>query len=761
MSTRQHDVLHFFASFERGGAETRTLEALSTLGELARDHRVVALANPAGPMREEFESLGARTSFRPLKAASGVWRLFHDLRKARVAHSHLGAVSAPVLILATLARVPVRVAHYRSDSTVATDSWRRRVLARTANCTVRWLATDIIGVSPSALTHGYSASWPNDPRCRVMLSGIPVPPLPEAVPDVHLRQELDIPEDHPVVVHVGRDTPDKNRGRALEIMAAVDSAHCPAHLVFVGRDDSAELDRLRERASSLGLTGRVHWVGQRTDVNRLLAGADVLLMTSRREGMPGVLLEALAVGLPAVASDVPGAVLISRALEDDVVCLSLGSNDITWADAVRSQLGRVGGPEIRRERRDRLANSTFELSRCVGSFRSLWHPSSAQPSEPAKARVVHLFSRLDTGGAEIRTLELIEWLAQGEAVHDQVVLQSGGIGTLTDRYERAGARVVSRRFRTPGFWSAAWQNLRDPRTVALHLHVKRGLSKPALLLPLAKWGGVPVRIVHFRSDGTHTVDRRLGRTFEMFYRVLIDRLATDIVGVSPAALQLGWREDWPSDPRCRVLLSGVRLDRFDEAGDVEGLRRELGAAAGDLVLVHVGRDAPLKNRARAIEILSALTARDIGAVLAFVGRDDEAKHDGHRTLAEAHGIGSRVTFLGNRDDVPAILATADALLMTSTQEGMPGVLLEALGAGTVAVVSDLPGTRYVADRLPGVTLCSLADADDVWVEALVKSQVSRPTKDELKAALVMSGFDTRRAATAFVDLWEGRTSPPG
>jgi glycosyltransferase involved in cell wall biosynthesis len=101
--------------------------------------------------------------------------------------------------------------------------------------------------------------------------------------------------------------------------------------------------------------------------------------------------------------------------------------------------------------------------------------------------------------------------------------------------------------------------------------------------------------------------------------------------------------------------------------------------------------ARLEPQKRHDVLLNAWSLVDGDAVLLLAG-DGSLRTDLTRWVAD-HGLADRVRFLGNRDDVPDLLAAADATVLTSDWEGMPIAVLESLAAGRPVVASDVDGVR--------------------------------------------------------------------
>ncbi len=117
------------------------------------------------------------------------------------------------------------------------------------------------------------------------------------------RRRLDLNDDDIVLATVGRGDHQKGHRYLLHAMEHLAGAHPRLVLLIAGRRAfaSPELDRMSRES---GLDGRVRWLGHRDDVPEILAAADQFVFPSLYEGLPGAVIEAMALGLPIVASNI-------------------------------------------------------------------------------------------------------------------------------------------------------------------------------------------------------------------------------------------------------------------------------------------------------------------------------------------------------------------------------------------------------------------------------------------------------------------------
>jgi len=194
------------------------------------------------------------------------------------------------------------------------------------------------------------------------------------------RRSLGVGDDAFVVISLGRLRREKGHDTALRAMVDIARAEPKARLVVVG--DGPERARLERLSSRLGLGGRAVFAGQREDVGAVLAAADCMVAPSRYEGFGLAAAEAMAAGLPVVASDVDA---LPELIEDGVSGILVGPGD---PDALArsviailrdGDLARALGAAARERVRER-----FTLDKMLRSYEALYEDVLAKDAPARK-----------------------------------------------------------------------------------------------------------------------------------------------------------------------------------------------------------------------------------------------------------------------------------------------------------------------------------------------------------------------------------------
>jgi glycosyltransferase involved in cell wall biosynthesis len=331
-------VLH---SLQVGGAEV--LAARLARGLRGACRFVFACLDELGTLGEELRAEGFPVEV--LGRQSGVdwrcaWRLARLLRRERVdlVHAHQYTPFFYALLARLLYRRPpvLFMEHGRHQ-----PDYRRpkRVLA---NRLLLERRDRVVGVGQAVRQALIDHEGIPAPRVRVIYNGIDTAGLANGHHDrAAVRRELGAGPGDFVILLVARLDYLKDHATAVRTVARVARQRPDVRLVLVG--EGPERAKIEELVGRHQLAANVRFLGLRKDVGRLLKGADLFLLTSVSEGIPLTVIEAMAAGLPVVATRVGG---LSEVVEDgETGRLAPSGDDAALADAV---LRLAGDPELRR-----------------------------------------------------------------------------------------------------------------------------------------------------------------------------------------------------------------------------------------------------------------------------------------------------------------------------------------------------------------------------------------------------------------------------
>lgn len=294
-SGRRPRLLLLVTLAEVGGAQTYVRQ----LADAARDDFDVTVAAwGPGPLRPDVEARGAsyvalRNVRRELgwRDALGLLELVRLCRRLRPDIVHANSSKAGILgrLAAYLVRVPIRLftAHGWAFNAYSGLPGRAYLWA---DRLMRPLTTAVVCVSEQERLAGTAAGVCDPAHSVVIRNAVTLPPLPERPPRLT-----------PLVVSIGRLKQPKDFSTFVRSLGLVTA---PFFARVVG--DGPERDQVERAVREQGLTDRVELTGTSDDVARILGEGDVFVLSSRSEGMPMSVLEAMAAGLPVVATAVGG-----------------------------------------------------------------------------------------------------------------------------------------------------------------------------------------------------------------------------------------------------------------------------------------------------------------------------------------------------------------------------------------------------------------------------------------------------------------------
>jgi glycosyltransferase involved in cell wall biosynthesis len=359
-------VLHVVTDTDRRGAQIFGVElgrALTSLG-----HRVTTAALAPGPAGGlDVPVLGPRRL-----AISTLRALRREVRSAEVVVA-FGSSTLPACAAATIGtRTPFV---YRSigemafwSNTRARRTRSRAGLARAAAVVVLWER------AATSVREGFGV---DAARLHVIPRGVSASEFRPASPAQQrdARHALGLEPDRPTVLYLGALSPEKRVELAIQAMAEL-----PEHQLLIA-GDGPDRARLEAEASSVA-PERVRFAGVVNPALHAIAAADVIVLPSRSEGMPGVLIEAGLCGMPAAATDVGGvADVIVDGVTGRVVDPAVSPADLAgalrWAYDHRAEAGAAAR---------RRCLERFEIGVVARQWETLLHRVVTSPASLATGR---------------------------------------------------------------------------------------------------------------------------------------------------------------------------------------------------------------------------------------------------------------------------------------------------------------------------------------------------------------------------------------
>ena len=368
------------------------------------------------------------------------------------------------------------------------------------------------------------------------------------------------------------------------------------------------------------------------------------------------------------------------------------------------------------------------------------HPSDTSTSACARRqpiRVMRIITRMNIGGPALHVVLLTAGLNDDDFKSTLVTgTVVGNEGDMTDFAAGMGVRPIIlsplRRQAHALYDTRAlvslWRLMRRERPDIVHTHT----AKAGFIGRLAaRLSGVPVVVHTFHG---HVFRGYFGAAQTQIY-LAMERLAarlSDLILTPGERIRtdlLRYRIAAPE--KIKVVPLGLPLENLADITAYRGrLRRDLGFSDNEKLVGIVGRLVPIKRHEVFLEAARLVT--DTAPLTRFVIVGDGERRSKLETLARDLGLGDNVRFTGWRRDLPLIYADLDVLVMSSSNEGTPVSIIEALAAGVPVVSTSVGG---VPDLLRDGELGRLVPPEDprALAAAILKASENKSEPDLARA----------------------------
>lgn len=297
-----------------GGTDTFCLNILKHIDRERFDVRMILAVDPDS--RPQFREEEVRQLGIPIDKTSDLdgikkmlrhaVRLYKLLQKEKpdVFHANMDLFNGVNMFVAWLAGVPVRVCHSHTSQSQYETHTGKHILVRVYRGIMRWLlwhcSTVRCGCSEPAMDYLFGSKWKTDPSSHVIHNGIELAPVPvETVSKT--KSALGVRSGIHYLLNVGRLASEKNPLFLVDVMKAVCDRREDVELLWVGTGEMEQ--QVRSKIAEQNLEQKIHLLGARKDIPRILRCGEAFVFPSLFEGLGIALIEAQAAGLSCVVSD--------------------------------------------------------------------------------------------------------------------------------------------------------------------------------------------------------------------------------------------------------------------------------------------------------------------------------------------------------------------------------------------------------------------------------------------------------------------------
>jgi len=368
-------ILYVTVSMELGGTERQLYELAAGL-DRERFHPHVCCLRGGGPLSGEFDKIGipvvifqhprlgssqnVRNLHIFLSQVRALVRLYREV-KPSIVHAFLPIAYVVAGLAARLARVPVLVTSRRGLGYNLERHFFFRQLGNMVNC---W-ADAVVANSEAVRDDTLARERIDAAKLSVIYNGVKAP---AGCGSGDRRADLGKEIAGPIVCCVANFFPYKGHLELLAAASTVVKSFPGAAFVFVG--DGIQRPEIEHRMRELGLGENVVMLGSRSDARTIMGFSDMVVLASHEEGFPNVILEAMAVGKPVVATRVGG---VPEAVEDGYTGLLVPPHDpeSLAAAILRLLSNRDVAIEMGRRGLERVREH-FTIDRMVKSYETLY-----------------------------------------------------------------------------------------------------------------------------------------------------------------------------------------------------------------------------------------------------------------------------------------------------------------------------------------------------------------------------------------------------
>ncbi len=348
--------------------------------------------------------------------------------------------------------------------------------------------------------------------------------------------------------------------------------------------------------------------------------------------------------------------------------------------------------------------------------------------------------KLDRGGAEMRTLRLINDLNRIQAkAKYYIYVVSGEVGELTPEFlTQSNLEIIYGKKGLLGL-NLFFKTLKNIAPEVLHINASLAGGIYAVVGRLA---GIENIFCHIRTT-EHYGSGLIYHLKQNFFSILLNNFSTKVIGVCQGARKLSKT----SQSKWLTIYNGIDID------DRESLENERLPYS----LVCLGRMHEAKNQIFLVDVISelCLLRPEINWQLDFYGKENTIIKENIMLRTHKLGVSQHIKFCGQTQQPLEVLKKYNFLVLPSVREGLPGVVLEALSVGCESIVSGLDGCKEISEQNAYVHVVDGYDSRE-WAKMIITQMEKMHTysRQEVRDTLKNSSFTNEQHVSSMVKLWD-------
>lgn len=296
-------VLQYTGAMNRGGAETLLMNLYRNIDRSKFEFHFITHSKEKSDYDDEIIKLGGQVIYlekpnlKDLKKFSNSFKsIVEKYGPYNAIHAHVQLFNGIVLREAKRNNIKIRVSHAHLNGDYENTNILRKLYRGYSKFLINKNSTNKIACSYKSGQYLYNSN-----KFVLLNNAIDINQFKFNEKSNYLKKELELNDSDKIITHIGTFKEAKNHDFIIDIFKELNSINNKYKLILVGRGELEE--KIKMKVRDLGLSNKVYFLGVREDIPQILQSTDIFFMPSILEGLPVVLVEAQAAGVPCIISN--------------------------------------------------------------------------------------------------------------------------------------------------------------------------------------------------------------------------------------------------------------------------------------------------------------------------------------------------------------------------------------------------------------------------------------------------------------------------